>query len=84
MYTIVPVRLLFEHTSSLNSLTRCTYSIPEIIDNADSGEMVYARENLNSVLDSAFQKSTILSKISKKNSTTVKMQTCVIIYGSYM
>jgi hypothetical protein len=52
-----------EHSSSLNSLTQ---HIPEIIDSADFGEMIYDREKLNSVLDSAPQESVNLAKIFKK------------------
>jgi hypothetical protein len=37
--------------------------IPEIIDNADLGEMVRDRENYSSVLDSAFTTSINLAKI---------------------
>jgi hypothetical protein len=39
--------------------------IPEIIDNADFGEMVHDIEKLSSVLDSAPQKPTHLAKIFK-------------------
>jgi hypothetical protein len=44
--------------------------IPEIIDNADFGEMVRDREKLSPVLDSAPQKSINLAKIFKTFSTT--------------
>jgi hypothetical protein len=40
--------------------------MPEIIDNADFGEMVSAGEKLSSVLDSEPQKSISLGKIFKK------------------
>jgi hypothetical protein len=40
--------------------------MPEIIDNADFGEMVRYGEKLSSVLDSAPQKSLNLAKIFKK------------------
>jgi hypothetical protein len=40
-------------------------NIPEIIDNADFGEMVCDKEKLSSVLDSARQKSINLVKIFK-------------------
>jgi hypothetical protein len=45
MYTIAPVHLLFEHISTLNSLTRRTVHIPEIIYNADLGEMYVIEKN---------------------------------------
>jgi hypothetical protein len=40
--------------------------MPEIIDNANFGEVVCDREKLSSVLDSAPQKSINLAKIFKK------------------
>jgi hypothetical protein len=40
--------------------------MPEIIDNADFGEMVRYREKLGSALDSALQKSMNLAKSFKK------------------
>jgi hypothetical protein len=45
--------------------------------------MVRDRETFSSVLDSAPQKSTNLAKFSKKFSTAVKIQGCVIGRGAH-